>query len=283
MNKEELELKARELNFDILEIEENEKGIFIKVYCKKHKKERKLTLDNFLKKKQCGCRLRKYTTDEFKEDIKDTGFEVLDEYINDSTKIHFKCLKGHIFEASPNKIKHGRGCPECKKEKLSKLFLKTTEQFKKDLEKANPSLKLINDYKGAFNEVEYRCKICGRISKGIPDKLLNRELGCRFCNASIPEQIIIGLLEKLKVNYEFQKIFDECKYINNLKFDFYLPDYNLCIEYQGEQHFKPVDFSYTPTKESKEKAENNFKKGLERDEIKRKFCKEHNINLIEIP
>ncbi len=35
--------------------------------------------------------------------------------------------------------------------------------------------------------------------------------------------------------------FDKCKYINKLTFDFYLPDYNLCIEFDGRQHFEPVE------------------------------------------
>jgi len=42
------------------------------------------------------------------------------------------------------------------------------------------------------------------------------------------------ILERHNINFETQKQFDNCKYIKNLYFDFYLPNYNLCIEYDGK-------------------------------------------------
>ena len=59
-----------------------------------------------------------------------------------------------------------------------------------------------------------------------------------------------------------------------LSFDFYLPEYNTIIEYQGLQHYR-----YVPSFQS----EKVFKEGQIRDDIKRKYCKDNNINLIEIP
>ena len=280
--KDKIQKKLIELNMEIIKISENEKILTLK--CKTHpnKPERDMKVENFLKAKTCGCRLKFYDKEDFQEDIKETGFIVSGEYINDSTKIKLICPEGHEFEATPNKIKQGRGCPFCKGEKLRRHFLKSTEQFKKDLEKVNPSLELKGEYNGSHEEVSYKCKVCGRTSHGVADKLLQRELGCRFCNASIGEQIITVTLENMKVNFEVEYSFDDCKNINKLRFDFYLPDYNLCIEFQGEQHFRPVDFSYTPTQESKEKAEEIFKKNQERDEIKRDYCKNNNIKLLEI-
>ena len=58
------------------------------------------------------------------------------------------------------------------------------------------------------------------------------------------------------------------------KFDFYLPDFNIAIEYDGEQHFKPVNFFG---------GEKGFKKCQERDIKKNKYCKNNNIQLIRIP
>ena len=66
-----------------------------------------------------------------------------------------------------------------------------------------------------------------------------------------------------------------CKSRNvNLKFDFYLPKYNTCIEYDGEQHFKSVEYfgGYISLIETKE-----------RDEIKNKFCLDNKIKLLRIP
>jgi hypothetical protein len=66
---------------------------------------------------------------------------------------------------------------------------------------------------------------------------------------------------------------NRCKYINVLPFDFYLPKYNICIEYDGEQHFEPLEFF------GGIKAFDELKK---RDEIKTKFCRDNNIKLIRI-
>ena len=279
-----IEEKAKELNAEILEIFKKNSKMMIRWKCKTHpsKPERTHTKESFLKLKNCTCRLKYYNTEDFIEDIKDTGFKVVGEYVNDSTKIKLICSHGHEFEATPNKIKQGRGCPICKGEKLRNHFIKSTEQFAIDLKKSNPSLELIGEYNGSHNEVEYRCKICNRTSKGVADKLLQRELGCRFCNSSIGEQIITIVLENMNISFEREKKFDGCKNEKELRFDFYLPIYNLCIEFQGEQHFKPVDFSYTPTEESKKKAEEKFKDNQLRDKIKRDFCKQNNIKLLEI-
>ena len=53
--------------------------------------------------------------------------------------------------------------------------------------------------------------------------------GCPKCNQSIGERLIELFLIKNNINYISQKKFDDCKSINNLVFDFYLVDYNLCI------------------------------------------------------
>ena len=59
-----------------------------------------------------------------------------------------------------------------------------------------------------------------------------------------------------------------------LKFDFYLPDYNCCIEYDGKQHFEPIDYFG---------GKNGFIKTQERDDIKNQYCKNNDIKLIRIP
>ena len=59
-----------------------------------------------------------------------------------------------------------------------------------------------------------------------------------------------------------------------MPFDFYLPDYNICIEYDGEEHFQPVEFFG---------GEEKFQRRIENDEIKNNYCKNNNIKLIRIP
>lgn len=63
------------------------------------------------------------------------------------------------------------------------------------------------------------------------------------------------------------------KFKNKLPFDFYIKKYNLCIEYDGEQHFIKKSFNMD---------EEEFLLIKKRDEIKNNFCKKNKINLIRI-
>lgn len=59
-----------------------------------------------------------------------------------------------------------------------------------------------------------------------------------------------------------------------LTFDFYLPEHNICIEYDGEQHFKPIKIFG---------GNLYFKQIKYHDKIKTQYCKTNNIELIRIP
>ncbi len=90
----------------------------------------------------------------------------------------------------------------------------------------------------------------------------------------IGEKNIATILDRLGIEYERQKKFDECKHKRKLPFDFYLPKHNICIEHQGEQHRKAIDF-FGGKKE--------FEQLKKRDAIKRMYCKKNGIDLVEIP
>ena len=100
-----------------------------------------------------------------------------------------------------------------------------------------------------------------------------RGANCPKCNSSRGETKIDKYLKDNNIKYESQKKFDECKYKNKIPFDFYLPDYNLCIEFDGVQHFEPVN---------KFGGEEALKINKEKDSIKNKFCKDNNIDLLRI-
>lgn len=80
---------------------------------------------------------------------------------------------------------------------------------------------------------------------------------------------------KIKYKSEYTVIIDN----NAYRFDFYLPQYNLFIEYDGEQHYKPIRY-YT---QSDEEMKRTFEETKRRDKIKNHYCKEKNINLLRIP
>ena len=97
--------------------------------------------------------------------------------------------------------------------------------------------------------------------------------GCPFCKESKGEKIIKNFLIDNNISFEQQKKFDDCKYKLKLPFDFYLSELNICIEYDGLQHYKCIKIFG---------GEKNFNLIKKRDEIKNDYCEKNNINLIRI-
>lgn len=95
------------------------------------------------------------------------------------------------------------------------------------------------------------------------------------CAKSKGEEKIITLLIKLQVPFVSQKRFSNCVYPKTgrqLVFDFYLPEQNLLLEYDGEQHFHPV-----------KNDRFNYVELVARDAYKTNWCKENKIELVRIP
>ena len=73
--------------------------------------------------------------------------------------------------------------------------------------------------------------------------------------------------------------FETCVNIRQLPFDFYLYEYNILIEYQGEQHFVPKSKNRMFGASNPMAGYNKIKVN---DEIKSKWCIDNNMKLIEI-
>lgn len=112
-------------------------------------------------------------------------------------------------------------------------------------------------------------------------QMRNTKFGCKYCNMSkyINEEKIDSLLKSWNILFKRQHSFQKCRDKNALPFDFYIPEYNTTIEYQGEQHYKTIQRGSM----TREDAISNLEIIQKHDEIKRKFCIENNINHIEIP
>jgi len=93
-------------------------------------------------------------------------------------------------------------------------------------------------------------------------------------NESMGESKIKQILERKSIIYEKEKVFKECKNIISLRFDFYIPSKNLCIEFDGIQHFKSF---------KNWGGDKTLKSTILNDSIKNNFCKENNIELLRIP
>ena len=282
-----VEEKAEELHLQVLERFSRNGRTMVKVRCKDHpeKGERLIDQYNLLHKlTTCGCKRQRLSLEEFlKETSLEPEVEIVGEYINNGTKIRCRCrVCAQEWETTPNKLQQGTGCPYCWPTKIRNLFRKSQEQFERELQEVNPLLKVLSPYQNSRSKIRYQCLLCGQISESTPTKLLVGESSCHYCKTSLGERKIIDILEKVGIQYEREKKFQGCQDKRPLPFDFYLPDYRALIEFQGEQHFSPVDFSYSPTEESRLKALNDYEKLTKRDDIKKQFALDNIFIFIEI-
>jgi len=189
-------------------------------------------------------------------------------YVDYETKVKIRCKEHGIFLQTPHHHLAGINCPQCSFNK--KL---TTSSF---IDKA----KLIHGDKYNYNKTIYAhckekvkiiCDIHGIFEQTPTDHLIG--CGCPICNESKGEIKIRLFLKKNNIQFKSQFKFEDCKYINKLSFDFYLQEFNMCIEFDGEQHFKKYYFE-------KDNTGLNIRKL--RDKIKNEYCKNKNIRLMRI-
>lgn len=231
------------------------------------------------------CSGKYKTTDDFKREVLSIipDVVIVGEYKNARTKVHTKCINcGHEWHPEARSLLYGQGCPMCARKKKSLLALKTQEQFESDLHSVNPNIVVVGTYAGTHKKIECRCVIHGVEWYSYPANLLNRSAGCprcaieRFNNTpSSGERKIMDWLDVNKINYVSECSLRGCAYKRPLRFDFYLPDYNIAIEYDGEQHFRPIGW-YADDMDS-------FLNTQKRDSIKDEYCKDNGIDLIRIP
>ena len=149
---------------------------------------------------------------------------------------------------------------------------KTQKEYIEEVMYKNTTVEVVGEYLGDGVKILHRCKICGNEWSVAPGHVL-RGCGCPVCNSSHGEKIISQYLLDNKISFIQQYRFDDCKNIKPLPFDFYLTDYNACVEFDGIQHFVPIDALG---------GKQAFEVRKVNDLIKNEFCFTHNIPLIRI-
>lgn len=198
---------------------------------------------------------------------------MLEIYAGHKTAILHECLiDGTVWYATPNNILRGCGCPMCASKKVSVYRTKTHEEYVKEVWGVNPYIQVIGTYVNSETKILHRCLIDGHEWFSLPGNILSGH-GCPHCNQSIGERRISIYLDRYNVKYKTQYTFDDCRYKKCLPFDFYLVDYNVCVEYDGEQHFKAVDYFG---------GEDGLLERQRNDLIKTNYCLLNNIQLVRI-
>jgi len=226
---------------------------------------------------------KKLTTEEFiakakavhgdKYDYSDTIYTLSRNNINIHCKKH-----NHTFIKTANNHLMGQGCPLCSTELDIIRMSKTTEEFISDAKRVHgdkynySKTKYIN----AYTHVTIICPIHGEFNQ-TPSTHIYSMSGCAKCRISHKVREICEILTHMNIEYFMEYTFPNCKHKLLLPFDFYIPSLNLCIEYDGEQHFKPFRFY-------KDSQKNLDKLYIiqHRDKIKTQYCKDNNIGLLRI-
>lgn len=245
----------------------------VKIICSKHGIFEQ-TPDSHLYGKR-GCRFCakniKYNTEEII-----TSFLNLHKYKYDYSfvnyngmfnKVEIICSKHGAFYQTPKNHLLKKGCPKCAGKNMTKI------EVLKELKIIHDNLYdySMSEPKKAKDKIKIICKKHGVFEQSLDSHKRGR--GCPNCKKSKGETFIRKFLIDNCIIFESQKKFDDCKNINHLLFDFYLSNYNTCIEYDGEQHFNADKFYG---------GQKGLLESQKRDKIKNDYCIINNINLIRI-
>jgi very-short-patch-repair endonuclease len=194
-------------------------------------------------------------------------------YINSRSKICIICrIHGDYIQKANNHL-NGNGCSIC-----SKKF-QNIDMF---IERATKVHNGIYDYsKFIYQTTDTKsvivCPVHGDFMQSPHMHISGR--GCPKCKSSKGELKILHWLQQNHIKYEHEFRFKNCRYKLPLPFDFYLPEHNCCIEFDGEQHYKPKSFGYDKSLEHRTNILNLTK---HKDNIKDEYCHNNNIRLIRI-
>lgn len=235
---------------------------------------------------------KRLSLDDIKKEAYKYGVEIVDDtYVNNSTPIKFICLNHRSVGVQTRDwasirtkaypcIYCYREAKHCVSPRPSSI---TMEQYKKNFRDKfnedapklkNPNIEIVGEYIGAHEKIECKCLKCGATFYLRADHI-RRGIGHSGCNKSLGEERTETYLKNNGYNYICQYRFDDCvRKERSMPFDFYLPDLNIAIEYDGIQHYKPVmTFG----------GEEAFAELKLNDNFKTEYCQKNNIKLIRIP
>lgn len=197
-------------------------------------------------------------------------------YGNARDKIEVVCNVHGSFWISPTNHLSGHGCKKCSNDTTRNTFIKNTKWFIEKAKTIHENLynySLVN-YIHSEQNVDIICKIHGVFQQHPRRHIVGH--GCQKCSVGKNELLILNFLKEKNVNHVYQ--FKIPRFKNCYWADFYLPETNTIIEYNGAQHYSPVTFGGI----SETKAQLNLNRQKERDAYVSFYAFQNGINLIEI-
>ena len=221
---------------------------------------------------------KRKTQEEFINDMlqKNPNIEILGQYEGLNYPIECKCkVCGNIWSPKANNIyNQNSGCLNCKRVKRHNLKADTHSTFLSELYKVKKDIEVLGTYINNHTNIKCKCTKCQHVWSPRPDSLLAKQ-GCPHCHKSKGEIAVEEFLSNNKIQYISQySIKGNFSTRNFIKVDFYLPERNAIIEYNGEQHYIPVEYFG---------GQLAFEQRKTRDQELKSYCKANGISLIIVP
>ncbi len=250
----------------------------VEIICKEHGSFFMKPNAHISEKQNCPRCYRVSNTDDFIEKSKKIHNGLYDyskvEYIDCRTKVEIVCKEHSSFFMEPKEhINQKQGCPKCGKISMAAKNRKDIDLLISQFEELNGDLYDYSkvEYKNNNTKVEIVCKEHGSFWQTSKSHIDGN--GCPKCSLSKGERKIMTYLDNLDIEYIYEFRINDCKDKIALPFDFYIPKYNLCIEFDGEQHFRPIEYFG---------GQKSFENQKRRDYIKDMYCLDNKITLLRI-
>ena len=212
----------------------------------------------------------------------DGQISLIGSYLDAREKVTCICnIDQTVFEIEASSLVNEakNPCPVCRSKATRERCVKSHNQFIKELSIINPNILPLESYIDDHTKILCKCLLHNYEWRVAPNKILRRRTGCPKCCVYHNESLACSILDNWGYKYTLQKRFQDCKDINILPFDIFIDDFNIAIEYDGEQHYYPIKRGSM----SEEEAQKVFEKTVLHDNIKSMYCKKRNISLIRIP
>lgn len=208
--------------------------------------------------------------------FKENNLKIIGKY--ELVNIPVDCVdeKGYKGKVEYDNLKQGKSFS-----RFSSSNPYTIDNIKNWIKENDLSISIISkEYNNDKEDMEWKCK-CGKHFYKCWDYVRSKKgLCCDECfNKSKNEETFMKYLKNNNIDFLREYKFEDCVYKKPLPFDFYIPSLNLCVEIDGEQHYRPTRFNGI----SDEKSIKNLKLQNKKDKIKDDYCYKNNINLLRIP
>lgn len=217
------------------------------------------------------------------------NYRLLPQEVSYQDIVKIICPQHGVFKQKARTHAIGSGCQICAHESRERN-LYSSKRHTKDMfiKKARLIYGNYYDYTdvvytGQMKTITITCRTHGSFTLIANNHLYG--VGCSKCKHSRGEIAIGQWLTQHHIQHECQKAFNDLflpntiKRTNKPKYDFFLPAFNLLIEYDGQHHFKPVNFRGV----SNEEAHRLHERTHLSDSIKNQYAKNHNLKMLRIP